>query len=273
MKYIERIPNSILFIIKFATIIINKITKNNMQSLKDYLNESTQQYESVFGGNQTKDNGYSDDNTIRTRILQYCTFDWSNKCWPIAAAAMKITKVDKDEKGWYIDTVNNEYPTGTLQQTEAKTVLGYCNASKYRIKMKSFFDKYTPIRFKDDDSKEFVVVDREEPVVHFRWRKHKGGLTVLAAPNFESTEGLPDELDTLYVSGSCQSSKGFDVRNKIDTIVVEDTAWSLKISGNGCKDLIIDPDSVTGEITAPSRTKIHRPENCDEYISLKEKLV
>ena len=47
----------------------------------------------------------------------------------------------------------------------------------------------------------------------------------------------------------------------------------LEISGNGCKDVIINPDGKIGNITVPNGVKIHRPKTTKEYLDLRDKLI
>ena len=120
-----------------------------------------------------------------------------------------------------------------------------------------------------DKQKGFLI---EDLGIYFRWRRHSGPLEVSQAPNFESAEGLPGELNELYLCLSCGYSKSLDVHNKIKVTVLDDTG-DIKISGNGYKDIIINPNSTPGKIIAPNGTNIHRPKTTKEYLDLRDKLM
>ena len=224
-----------------------------MQSLKDYLNESPLHCESILDPDQNKVMSRMTDELIPNRIREYCTYDRQKynrgELWPAADAALKITKIDKDKKGWYIET------SGTIDITKcthSRSFYGYCLSIGQEV----------------DRQKGFLI---EDIGIYFRWRRHSEKILIGFAPDFESTDGLPEELDVLSLGGVCHNSKRLDVRNKIRVIVLDDTG-DIKISGNGCKDIIINPDSVIGEITAPSGTNIHRPVDYYDYNDLRKKI-
>ena len=228
-----------------------------MQPLKDYLNESPLQHESILDRDQNKVLGRMTDDMIRNRIREYCTRDRQKyergDLWSIVREGLELTKIDKDEKGWYIET-KSTLVMGDICGTMAK----------------SFSDYYLSKGQKIDKQKGFLI---EDIGVYFRWRKHEGELSVMDVPSFESTEGLPEELDKLYLFPGHlgKQSKRLEVRNKIKIIElagVED----IKISGNGCKNIIINPDDSCGNVTAPNGVEIYRPKEFDEYWDLRKKL-
>ena len=223
-----------------------------MKSLIDYLNNTTQ-CESILDPNQDQVMSRMTDDMIREHIRKYCTWGRQkykrNEMWIIAHPDCKITKVDKDKDGWYIETEGSTSITGIKR---SKSYYDYCSAYGYKI----------------DKQKGLLI---EDIGVYFRWRKHSGTLSISAAPNLESTDGLPEELYVLRILDSCQHSKKLNIRNKIKVITlsyVED----IKILGKGCKNVIIDREYSHVNITAPSGVKIHRPKDSDEYISLLEKI-
>ena len=235
-----------------------------MRPLRDYLNESPLQYESILDPDQDKVmdrmTAVADD-MIRQRIQEYCTYDnqkyKQNELWCVADPFLKITKVDKDGKGWYIETKNI-----------------YDSCFMYRNKSKSFYDYCRSKGQKMDKQKGFLI---EDIGVYFRWRKHKGILEIDDSPNLESTDGLPEELDVLSLWQCCQKSKKLNVRDKINILDLT-IDGDLKIFGDGCENVIIHPDSpdvvtVPGKVTVPSGTKIHYPKNYDEYDDLRDKLI
>ncbi len=223
------------------------------------LYNTVQQYESILDPNQDQVmNRMMDDaeNIIRQRIREYCTWDrqksYSGDLWPAASPRMKIIKVDKDKKGWYIETKADDL-LYLMPNTDAKSFYDYCSPYGYKI----------------DKQKGFLI---EDIGVYFRWRKHKGGLIIYDADYFESTEGLPEELDELSLSRVCKKSRKLDVCNKINVI----TLWGaedIKIYGNGCKNVIIHPDYPCGNITAPNGVRIHRPKDASEGWDLINKLI
>ena len=224
-----------------------------MQPLRDYLN-NTQQYESILDPNQNKVMINMTDDAIRQHIREYCRFNRTKhqrgECWPIASPAMRITKVDKDEKGWYVDT------------NSAVTIYLMFGSGD-----KSFYDHCLSREQKIDKQKGFLIEDID---VCFRWRKHKGSLEIIDALNLESTEGLPEELDMLYLTRACEKSKRLDICTKIKVIGIYSNC-EVSISGKGCKNVIINPDSQTN-ITAPSRIKIRQTKTKVEYWDLMKKL-
>ena len=226
-----------------------------MQPLKDYLNESSLQHESILDPDQNKVLGRMTDDMIRNRIREYCTWDRQKyergDLWSIVREGLELTKIDKDEKGWYIET-KSTLVMGDICGTMAK----------------SFSDYYLSKGQKIDKQKGFLI---EDIGVYLRWRKHSGGLQVNRAPNLESTEGLPEELDVLEIVDDFRNSKNLDICNKIKVIGLS-IEGDIKILGKGCKNVIIDPDCPCGNITVPSGVKIHYPEDYDEYISLVKKI-
>ena len=226
-----------------------------MQPLRDYLNESPLQYEGILDPNQDQVMNRMTDDVIRNRIREYCTWDRQKyergDLWSIVREGLELTKIDKDEKGWYIET-KSTLVMGDICGTMAK----------------SFSDYYLSKGQKIDKQKGFLI---EDIGVYCRWRKHSGGLQVNRAPNFESTEGLPEELDVLEIVDDFRNSKSLDIRNKIKVIGLS-IEGDIKILGKGCKNVIIDPDCLCGNITVPNGVKIHYPEDYDEYISLVKKI-
>ena len=224
-----------------------------MKSLIDYLN-NTAQYESILNPNQDQVMGRMTDEMIRRRIQEYCTYDDQKyrrgELWDAARSGMKIITVDKDKQGWYVET-------------ECSAVM--ITSIKWS---KSYYDGCSSYGYKIDKQKGFLI---EDIGVYFRWRKHKGRIEIWDAPYFESTVGLPEELECLYLSFSCQKSKKLDVRNKINVISLRNIN-DLQISGNGCKNILIDPATPGNNIEVPSGTKIYRPKNTNEYFSLRDKL-
>ena len=226
-----------------------------MQPLKDYLNKSPLQHESILDPDQNKVLGRMTDDMIRNRIREYCTWDRQKyergDLWSIVREGLELTKIDKDEKGWYIET-KSTLVMGDICGTMAK----------------SFSDYYLSKGQKIDKQKGFLI---EDIGVYLRWRKHSGGLQVNRAPNLESTEGLPEELDVLEIVDDFRNSKSLDICNKIKVIGLF-IEGDIKILGKGCKNVRIDPDWPCGNITVPSGVKIHYPEDYDEYISLVKKI-
>ena len=249
-----------------------------MQPLKDYLNESPLSggifdrmknnikgninrlsdsiiRKSILNPNQDQVMGQMTDELIPNRIREYCTYDSQKyargEIWAGADAALKITKIDKDKKGWYIETENIHY-----------------SYFMYYDKSKSFYDYCLSMGQEIDRQKGFLI---EDIGIYFRWRKHNGILEIGDLPNLESTDGLPEELDGLSLWQCCKKSKKLNVRDKINVLDLT-IDGDFKISGNGCKDIIINPNFPNGNITAPNGVKIHYPKNHDEYIDLRDKL-
>ena len=214
-----------------------------------------QQCESILDPNQDQVMDKMTDEMIRRRIQEYCTYSRTKRlhgeCWIAANPYIKSIRVDKDEKGWYVETASAG-SVYTALSTNIKSFYEYCLSKGQKI----------------DKQKGFLI---EDIGVYFRWHKHIGGLTVLDTPNLESTDGLPEELDILSLGNCCQKSKRLDVSNKIKVIApvnIDD----LKISGNGCKNVIIDPDRPCDNVTIPSGVKMHKPKNWNEYVITLTKL-
>ena len=230
-----------------------------MQSLRDYLNH-TQQYESILNPdqNQVMSRMTDDvDDMIRKRIREYCTWDrqkyYQGELWPAVDDDLEITQIDKDNNGWYIETTSSTKVL-IMHRTESKSFYDYCLSKGQKM----------------DKQKGFLI---EDLGVYFRWRKHKGSIEITDASCLESTLGLPEELDELYLNWVCFNSRRLDVCNKIKVILLGDYIPDLEISGNGCKDVIIHPVCKIGNITAPSQTKILRPKTRKEYWDLRKKIV
>ena len=226
-----------------------------MQPLKDYLNESSLQHESILGPDQNKVLGRMTDDVIRSRIREYCTYDRQKynrgELWSIVNEGLEITKIDKDNRGWYVETKSLSSPYVILYNDESK----------------SLYDFFLSQRQQIDEQKGFLI---EDLGIYFRWRKHNGELAVSFAPKFESTDGLPEELEQLHLYKCCQKSKKINVCNNIKIITIDEMS-DLKISGNGCKNVIFPPNT-TANVTVPSGVKIHHPKNWVEYNDLSQKL-
>ena len=187
------------------------------------------------------------DNIIRQRIREYCIGYPSDKYWPVYTGSMEITKVDKDKKGWYVETWSS-IPIHIINNENAKSLYDYLLSKGCKI----------------DKQKGFLI---EDIGTYFRWRKHKGKMSTVGAPDFESTDGLPEELDMLYLDRCCMESKKFAVHSRIDVIIVCQID-TINISGNGCQNVVQHYLDGPMNITAPEGVKIHRPSNWDEYLSL-----
>ena len=187
------------------------------------------------------------DNIIRQRIREYCTGYPSDKYWPVYTGGVEITKVDKDKKGWYVETWSS-IPIHIINNENTKSLYDYLLSKGCKI----------------DKQKGFLI---EDIGTYFRWRKHKGKMSVVGAPDFESTEGFPEELDLLYLDHCCKESKKFAVHSRIDVIIVCQID-AINISGNGCQNVVQHYLDGPMNITAPDGVKIHRPSNWDEYLSL-----
>ena len=226
------------------------------------LYNTVQQYESILNPDQNKVMDRMTDEMIRSRIQEYCTYSRAKcgrgECWPVDIEDTEIAKIDKDNKGWYIETKS---PTVMyiMDHNESKSFYDYCLSKGCKI----------------DKQKGFLI---EGIGVYFRWRKHKGCIEIADAPNFESTCGLPEELDGLYLFWSCRKSKKLDVRNKIKVISIHGLEYLrdmefLKISGNGCKNIIFYLKNELSDVIAPNGVKMYRVKNREEYLDLRKKLV
>ena len=220
------------------------------------LYNTAQQCESILDPNQDQVIDKITDEMIRNRIREYCTWDGQKyklgKLWVVANANLEIIKINKDNKGWYIET-KSPMTSFTMYRNESKSLYDYCLSKGQKI----------------DKQKGFLI---EDIGVYFRWCKHNGSIGITDASYLESTLGLPEELDELYLNWVCEKGKKLEVHNKIKVIVLDDYIPDLEISGSGCKDVIINPDRKIGNITAPDGVKIHRPNNWRIYISLRKKL-
>ena len=163
-----------------------------MQPLKDYLNKSPLQHESILDPDQNKVLGRMTDELIPNRIREYCTYDRQkynrDELWPIVHEGLEITKINKDNRGWYVETKSLLSPYVILYDVESKSLYDHCLSQGHQI----------------DEQKGFLI---EDFGIYFRWRKHNGELGVSFAPKFESTNGLPDELEQLHLYKCCEKSK------------------------------------------------------------------
>ena len=228
-----------------------------MQPLRDYLNESSLQYEGILDPDQNKVMDRMTDDVTRERIRKYCTYDEQKykhgKLWCGTDRDMKITKIDKDDKGWYIET------KGSL-----------CISGVFYENMTSFYDYCISHRQKMDEQGRFLVMDQDSPDVYFRWSKHQGVVEFDSCPNFKSTDGLPEELNEIHLCLSCQKSKRLEVRNKTKVISLS-SIIGINISGKGCKNVILDP-VMRSIAVVPKGVQIHRPKDTNEFYDLIYKL-
>ena len=209
------------------------------------------QCESILNPDQNKVMSRMTDEMIRNRIREYCTQDYQkdnpNELWAAASPFYKITKVDKDDKGWYVDT---------------KCLLNITVMREHTVK--SYYEHCISKGQKMDKQKGFLI---EDIGIYFRWRRHSGSLSVEHTPNFEYTDGLPEELDELWLYSACEKSKRLNVRNKIKTISLS-YVGDIKISGNGCNNVITYPDQPDSDIIVPNGVKIYHPETKEEFKDL-----
>ena len=221
------------------------------------LYNTVQQYESILNPSQDQVMNRMTDDMIRQRIQDYCTSNRQkykqNELWIVVAISpsIEITVVDKDEKGWYVETKSDD-GIHLIDQSSKK----------------SFYDYFLSKGCKIDKQKGFLI---EDMGVYFRWRKHEGRIVVMGAPNFSSTQGLPEELEHLHLRKCCQKSGRFVIHNKIKLMVLS-TIKDTKISGNGCKNIVIDFDSPCSNITVPDGVKMHHPRGWNEYRALIERI-
>ena len=219
------------------------------------LYNTVQQCESILDPNQNQVMNRLTDDMIRNRIKEYCTFDRQkykrDELWPISSPYQDITRIAKDDKGLYIETMSSALYLMSRTTT------------------KSFYDYYLSEGQKMDKQKGFLI---EDIGVYFRWRKHIGRLEITDAPNLESTEGLPEELNLLQLD-----SRRLYVRNNIKVISIRGLEYLrdiefLKISGNGCKNIIFYLKKELSDVIAPSGVKMYRAKNWEEYFDLRKKL-
>ena len=220
------------------------------------LYNTVQQCESILDPDQNKVMGRMTDDMIRQRIRDYCDGDYLKygrmESWPASHPLMQIIKVDKDSKGWYIDT-------GSIDDVDIA----------FKSNSKSFCDYCLSNGQKMDKQKGFLI---EDIGIYFRWRSHSGRLLIGFAPNLESTEGLPEHLDVLWLVYSCQKSQNFIIRNKIMGVVVEhDTELikNLKISGK-CEDVLVFPN--INSVTVSNGIKLYQPKDWKEFSEWQRKL-
>ena len=227
------------------------------QSLLGFLNTSSQKVKHNLNLNRSAAvSRMTADDMIRQRIREYCEWDRKKhiqgklgrhglrKLWPVADEDLEITNIDKDDKGWYVETMGN--PHITFRDVSAKSFYDYCISLGQKI----------------DGQKGFLIEDID---VYFRWRVNFGAILVHSAPNLESTKGLPEKFDVLFLQNCCKKSKKLDVCNKIKEHVALSDVEDIKISGNGFKNILIDPVQPCGDITAPSGVKIYRPKDLNEF--------
>ena len=221
------------------------------------LYNTVRQYESILDPNQDQTMNRMTDEMIRNRIREYCTYNRQKHerggCGIAASRYVQITKIGKDSQGWYVETSGIK-TTPEIECTDAKSFYDCCIANGQKM----------------NKQKGFLI---EDISTYFRWRKHKGCIEITDASFLESTLGLPEELDELYLNWVCEKSKKLKVHNKIKVILLDDYIPDLEISGNGCKDVIINPDGKIGNITVPNGVKIHRPKTTKEYLDLRDKLI
>lgn len=198
-----------------------------------------------------------EDDLIRHRIREYCKYKLNGNYWPIARSDIRITNVDKDSKGWYVDTEprwNGDSP---------RVAIGYQNTS--------FLDYCATIADKKNNWTDFVVNDHNGPELHFRWRKHKGSLDIISAQNLDSTDGLPEEFDMLQLIDCCQQSKKFDVKSKLNILYVNNTSTTTNITGN-VKNVIVSPNT-DYTLKNSSQIRVFKPTSRSEFNRIIKKLL
>ena len=119
-----------------------------------------------------------------------------------------------------------------------------------------------------DEQKGFLI---EDLGIYFRWRKHEGVLLIRNSHYLESTDGLPEELNVLFLDYCCRKSKKLTVHNNIKLISLQDIKV-LQLLGEGCKNVIISPKGISCDLTAPDGVKIYRPKDTGEHRELSTKI-
>ena len=221
------------------------------------LYNTVQQCESILDPNQDQVMSRMTDEMIRQRIREYCTYNRQKHehggCGIAASRYVQITKIGKDSQGWYVETSGIK-TTPEMECTDTKSFYDCCIAKGQKM----------------DKQKGFLI---EDIGVYFRWRKHNGTIVIMSAPNFKSTEGLPDEIDNLELTdGCCTISKKLTIHNKINVMVLT-SINDIKISGNGCRDVIVHYLDKDMNVEVPHGTKIHRPTTYMEYETLRKELI
>ena len=216
------------------------------------LYNTVQQCEGILDPDQNKVMNRMTDEMIRSRIREYCTYSSSRACWPASYPWVEVTKVDKDRKGWYVETRSSSILILMSISDSDKSFASFCLSHWQKV----------------DLQKGFLIDDIG---VYFRWHKHKGGLFIYDNPFLESTDGLPEILDVLQLRDCCQRSGKLEVHNKINTMLIQN-GYDLKISGNGCENVLLYPGSSIN-ITVTNGTKVRRTINRDEWDSLRDKLI
>ena len=133
---------------------------------------------------------------------------------------------------------------------------------------KSYYNYCIAKGCKMDEQKGFLI---EDLGVYFRWRKHEGVLLIRNSHYLESTDGLPEELNVLFLDYCCRKSKKLTVRNNINLISLQDIKV-LQLLGEGCKNVIISPKGISCDLTAPDGVKIYRPKDTGEHRELSIKI-
>ena len=155
------------------------------------LYNTVQQYESILDPDQVQTMNRMTDDMIRGRIREYCTNTKENGF--VANLHLEITKIDKDKNGWYVETKSN-YAVYLMQWSNFKSYYNYCLAKGCKM----------------DEQKGFLI---EDLGIYFRWRKHEGVLLIRNSHYLESTDGLPEELNVLFLDYCCGKSKKLTVHN------------------------------------------------------------
>lgn len=213
------------------------------------LYNTVQQYESILDPNQDQTMSRMADDMIRNRIREYCTNTKENGF--VANLHLEITKIDKDKNGWYVETKSN-YVVYLMQWSNFKSYYNYCLAKGCKM----------------DEQKGFLI---EDLGIYFRWRKHEGVLLIRNSHYLESTDGLPEELNVLFLDYCCGKSKKLTVHNNINLISIQDIKV-LQLLGEGCKNVIISPKGISCNLTVPDGVKIYRPKDTGEHRELSTKI-
>ena len=210
---------------------------------------------SILNPDQSQIMNRMTDEIIRSRIREYCTYDlqkYKDEQWVAADKGLMIDAIDKDEQGWYVDTISFFF-IKIMAGTSVKSYYNYCTVNGCKM----------------DKQKGFLI---EDIGTYFRWRRHKGTLQIFDCPNLEYTDGLPEELDALHLICCYYKKHQFEVHNKIGVIALT-AIHDFKMSGDGCKNILLDcHQSVTPNIIVPNGTKIYKPISSTEYHTLMIKL-
>ena len=135
------------------------------------LYNTVQQYESILDPDRNKVMSRMTDVMIRKRIQEYCEYNEQKykrgELWVGADPCLTITKIDKDEKGWYVDT-SSVVTIYLMFESREKSFYDYCSSCGQQLDKQKGFALYIVAVDLLSQTAQILTADRNNHKVIFQ---------------------------------------------------------------------------------------------------------